>query len=263
MSDTGFYHRYGPWAVVLGASDGTGEAFARALADRGVRPVLVARRASLLQQVADSLPVPSRVVVADLAAPDAAQRIDEATGDLDVGLVVYNAGANTADGDFLAADEDALLSMVDRNCSTVVRVALRFGARLVRRGAGGLVLVSSWGAWAGSAGIATYSATKAFDLLLAESLWAEWREHGVDVLALALTATDTPTLRRMLEERGADLGELVAPEAVAAQALDHLADGPTWNLGAADPTGPAPFGDMRRRDAVALLSSAHRSLFAE
>lgn len=258
---TDFADRYGPWGLVLGASDGTGEAFARALAERGIRPVLVARRGELLQQIADTLPVTSTVVVADLAHPDAAQSIADATQDLDIGLVVYNAGADTTDGRLLDADEAALLGMLERNCATVLRIARRFGSRLVARRAGGMVLLTSWGGWAGASGIATYSATKAFNLMLAESLWAEWRDDGVDVLALVLTATDTPSLRRLIDDHRADLGGLVSPSEVASVGLDHLADGPTWSIGAAEP-GVAPFGDLRRRDAVELLSSAHAELFA-
>ena len=121
---------------------------------------------------------------------------------------------------------------------------------------GGLILVSSGAAWVGGAKLATYGATKAFDLVLAEALWAEWRDANVDVLALVLGATDTPSLRRILEKRGGVLPDLASPEDVVREALDHLADGPTWSVGMPEPQGPSPFGPLPRRQAVELMSQA-------
>ena len=124
------------------------------------------------------------------------------------------------------------------------------------RGRGGVILVTSGAAWVGGGGIAAYGATKAFDLVLAEALWAEWRPHDVDVLALVLGATDTPSLRRLLDKRGGSFGDLARPDAVVREALDHLADGPTWSYGMPDPEGPSPFGPLPRRQAVELMTAA-------
>src|SRR6202008_3863550 len=107
---------------------------------------------------------------------------------------------------------------------------------------GGIALVTSGPAGAGGARLATYGATKAFDLLLAESLWAELGPLGVDVLAMVLGATATPALRRLVGDRGAD-GWANADD-VARDLLDNLANGPTF------PPGPTPFGTLARRDAV-------------
>jgi short-subunit dehydrogenase len=125
---------------------------------------------------------------------------------------------------------------------------------MVARGRGAVVLVTSGAAWAGGATLATYGATKAFDLILAESLWAEWRASGVDVLGLVLSATDTPSLRRVLDARGGSYGALADPVKVAEEALDHLADGPTWICGSDNPVGGSPIGAMSRRDAVLAMS---------
>src|SRR5689334_2958912 len=178
---TDFATRYGPWGLVAGASDGTGAAFAEELAARGVNVVLVARRRPLLEALAARLDVETRVVELDLSRDDAARTLAEATEDLDVGLFVYNAGADSGNATFLAQDVEDLLALTRRNCDTVLECSHRFGARLVGRGRGALVLVSSGAAWVGGSHVAAYGATKAFDLVLAEALWAEWREHGVDV----------------------------------------------------------------------------------
>jgi short-subunit dehydrogenase len=132
---------------------------------------------------------------------------------------------------------------------------------MVERGRGGVLFVSSFAGWAGSAHIAVYAATKAFDTVLAEALWAEWRDRGVDVLALVLGATDTPTLRRLMAEHGGDFGELADPVEVALVGLDHLDHGPTWSFGMPDPTGPSPLGGLSRRQAVEILSAGASAMY--
>lgn len=252
---TEFAEKYGPWAVVLGASDGTGAAFAAEIAARGVGVVLVARRGPLLEEVAAELHAGTRVVVLDLSAADAGAKLAAATADLDIGLVVYNAGADEYNTPFLEQPLDGLRTLVARNCLSVLDICHRLGHRLVDRGSGGLILVTSGAAWVGGANLAAYGASKAFDLVLAEALWAEWRTANVDVLALVLGATDTPSLRRLLARRGGALSDLASAADVAKEGLDHLADGPTWSIGMPEP-GSSPFGAMPRRDAVELMTAA-------
>jgi short-subunit dehydrogenase len=251
--------KYGPWGVIAGGSDGIGIAFAHALASRGVNVVLVARRVPVLEASADEIRarhgVKVRTVALDLSAAGAVARLAEATGDLEVGLFVYNAGGDDSVGPFLERDLGAHLDLVRRNCASVLEAAYRFGAPMVARGRGGLVLVTSGAAWAGGVGLAGYGATKAFDLILAEGLWAEWRGSGVDVLGLVLGRTDTPSMRRVLAAHGESGSGLADPDDVAREALDHLADGPTWIFGSADPAGGSPLGGMRRRDAVLAMSA--------
>jgi short-subunit dehydrogenase len=251
-----FAEKYGPWAVIAGASDGTGAAFARELASRDVNVVLVARRQSLLEDLAQSLPCQCRVVALDLSLTDAGQTLSTAASDLDVGLVVYNAGADEHNTNFLEQPLADLLALVRRNCTTLLDAAHRFGERMVARGSGGLILVTSGAAWVGGATLAAYGATKSFDLVLAEALWAEWRSSGVDVLAPVLGATDTPSLRRVLAKHGGNFPQLASPEDVVYEVLEHLADGPTWTFGMPDPKGPSPFGALPRRQAVELMSEA-------
>ena len=261
--------KYGPWGVVAGGSDGVGAAFARAMASRGMNIVLVARRVPVLEASADDIRarhgVEVRTVPLDLSAPGALSELAEATSDLEVGLFVYNAGGDDRSAAFLDKDLDTHLGLVQRNCTSVLEAAYRFGAPMVARGRGAMVLVTSGAAWAGGASLAAYGATKAFDLILAESLWAEWRSSGVDVLGLVLGATDTPSLRRVLDAKGGSYGALADPGDVAEEALDHLADGPTWICGSRNPVGGSPLGALSRREAVLAMSrgasaSAERSV---
>ncbi|HVT65032.1 MAG TPA: SDR family NAD(P)-dependent oxidoreductase [Mycobacteriales bacterium] len=255
--------RYGPWAVIAGASDGVGAAFAEQLAASGINVVLVARREALLNELAARLPVESRVVVLDLSAPEAIDELASATGELEVGLFVFNAGADTVNRSMLEWDLEELRRLVQRNCTAVLEASYVFGRRMVERGRGGLILVTSGAAWAGGATLAAYSASKAFDANLAESLWAEWQPHGVDVLSLVLGPTDTPSLHRSLARSGGQMDGLADPAAVAAEAMAHLADGPTWAYGMPDPAGPNPMATLSRRVAVELMTAGAAAVVPE
>jgi short-subunit dehydrogenase len=136
--------------------------------------------------------------------------------------------------------------MVARNCTTVVGVTHHFGGLMVERGHGGIVLVTSGAAWAGGSHLAVYGASKAFNLVLAESLWAELGPKGVDVLTMILGRTDTPAFRRVLNGREAE--GLADPDDVSRDMLDHLAEGPTF------PPDPTPFSGLPRRQAVELMT---------
>jgi len=250
--------KYGPWGIIAGGSDGVGLAFAHAMASEGINVVLVARRPAPLEAAADEIraryAVHVRTVTLDLSVPEAPAALEKATAGLETGLFVYNAGADDSTTAFLGKPLDAHLSMVRRNCASVLEAAHRFGAPMVARGRGALILVTSGAAWAGGATLATYGATKAFSLILAESLWAEWRASGVDVLALVLGRTDTPSLRRLLDATGQPYGDLASPDDVAREALNHITDGPTWAYGRANPAGGSPFGALSRREAVLAMS---------
>lgn len=180
--------KYGPWALVTGASDGIGCAFARHLAAEGLNLILVARREQALAALATELQqahaVQCRVLPADLSDLESVHRLADATSDLDVGLLVAAAGFGTS-GLFLDADLGAETAMVDLNCKSVAALAWHIGPRLVQRGRGGVVFLSSLLAFHGTAHAAHYAATKAYVQTLAEGLRVEWAAQGVDVIASA------------------------------------------------------------------------------
>lgn len=180
--------RYGPWAVVTGASDGIGRALAMELAASGVHVVLAARRKEVLDALGAELTarygVETRSAVVDLAEKSGVAMLIEVTRDLDIGLLVAAAGFGTS-GEFLSADIENELGMIDVNCRAVAALAHAFGQRFVGRGRGGLVLLSSLVAFQGVPRAANYAATKAYVQSLAEGLRIELAPHGVDVLASA------------------------------------------------------------------------------
>jgi short-subunit dehydrogenase len=191
----GFLMHYGPWAVVAGASEGLGAAYAEALAERKLNLILIARRKELVEELASTLKEKYNIEICvlplDLASPDAAERICQETEALDVGLFIYNA-AFSAVGTFLNQPQEDHLNEVDTNIRTPLRLVYHFGTRMLAAGHGGIVLMTSLSAFQGSAYISNYSATKAFNLILAEGLWEEWRHDGVDVLACIAGAIRTP-----------------------------------------------------------------------
>ena len=173
-----FRTRYGNWAVVAGASEGLGAAFATELAKRGMHLLLVARRADALQSVAERLRqghgIEVRVLVLDLASPALAESLSDAATDLDLGLIVYNAAFVPA-ASFLELEDDAL--------DQLMRVNVHGPLTLLReRGRGAVVLMSSLAGMQGAPRLAAYAASKAFNTVLGESLWHELREQGIDVV---------------------------------------------------------------------------------
>jgi len=183
---------YGPWALVTGASAGIGAAFARALGAAGVNVALTARREDRLRALASELApgVETRVVPLDLAAEDAPRRLADAVADLEIGTVINNAGFGLA-GRFERASYDKLLEMVRLNCVAVTAVSRLFLPAMRARGRGAMVILASAAGYQPIAFAAAYGATKAFDLMLAEALWAETRGSGVDVLAVSPGPVDT------------------------------------------------------------------------
>jgi uncharacterized protein len=180
--------RYGPWGLVTGASNGLGRAFAEALAEAGLNLVLVARRESVLAEVAAGLTarwgIHTRVIAADLATRAGVRAVIEKTLDADVGLLVAAAGFGTS-GAFLESRLENELEMLEVNCAAVTALSHHFGQRFVDRGRGGLVLLSSLLAFQGVPRASTYAATKAYVQTLAEGLRRELAERGVDVIASA------------------------------------------------------------------------------
>ena len=257
-----FRKRFGPWAVIAGGSDGIGGAFAREAASRGLDVALIARRAEPLDALARSIEadfgVATRTIQADLTSDDIGQTVADATADLDVGLFVYNAGSNPAAGHFLDQAVDDALFLVSLSCRAPVVLGHHFGARLRARGRGGLVFMSSLACLSGSGNQATYSATKAFDTILAEGLWAELSPAGVDVLGVLAGATRTETVMQQEPEAFADA---MPPTEVARGALDHLGRGPNWVPGPANQAVARGMWPVPRVGVINGMSAASAELF--
>ncbi len=191
---TTFCEKYGPWALVTGASSGIGAEFARQIAAKGANVVLVARRRQLMEDLAGKIrqdwPVETRVVPLDLSRPDFMEVLRPAVAGLDIGLLVNNAAFGLP-RPFLGNDLAEELDILQLNCRAPLVLTHEFARPMVARGRGGVIFVSSFLGYVTPPGWANYGATKAYDMHLAEALWAELRHQGVDVLALCPGKTYT------------------------------------------------------------------------
>lgn len=221
--------RYGPWAVVAGGSEGVGAEFARELAGAGINLVLVARKPGPLQSTAAALRelgVEVRTVATDLTAPGAIGEITSATADIEVGLLVYNAGANTHGRAFTRGTLDGFASVIDLNITAMLGLVHHYAVPMRERGRGGILLVGSLAGYVGTSTEGVYGGVKAFGRIFAEGLWAELREYGVDVLELVLGVTRTPAMERAglnFDLPGMHVSE---PADVAREGLAALPHGP-------------------------------------
>ncbi len=214
-------NRLGSWAVVTGASDGIGQAFAEQLAAKGMNIVLVARRQELLNQLASKLRqthvIDVRIVASDLSLPQGNAVLFDATKDIDISMLVAAAGFGTS-GEFLEQAPEDEIQMLQVNCQAVLEQAWHFGNRLKTRGGGGMVLFGSLLGFQGAPLSANYAATKAYIQTLAEGLRIEMQTHGVDVISCAPGPVNTGFAQR------ADMrmSQATTPEVVARVTLAAL-----------------------------------------
>lgn len=261
-----FAQHYGPWALIAGASEGTGAEFARQLAEQGVNLILVARRQGPLDALAAAIRAAHGVecvtAAIDLARPDSARAMLVAAGDRDVGMLILNAGADTNGAFFLDTDLGNWEALVERNVMGTMRTCHMFATGMKARGRGAILVVGSGACYSGLPGIAVYGATKAFALALCESLWAELKPHGIDVLHYVIGRTDTPAHRELMAARGMAIpDDLADPGKVARIGLAHIGKGPVKNWDLADDdagwAGTSAAARRTRVEASAAMAAAY------
>jgi uncharacterized protein len=259
--------KYGPWALVAGASVGLGAAFADEAARNGFNLVTIARRAELLDTEAERLRstygIEVRAIVTDLMSPDLAEVVDAATDDIEIGLLIYNATIAPT-GPFLEVPLAEHLDGIKVNCNGATVLAHLLGQKMVARGHGGMAFVTSMGALQGGSVFASYFAAKAYEWILAEGLWSELRPKGVDVIAYVVGATLTPNYT----DNGGSAGTVDLSQVEVA---DHFQTTLNRVLNPADPAvvvknlfttlphGPVTFSvDIDERSAARVLAMSRR-----
>jgi len=266
-SDAGsFAERYGRWAAVTGAGQGIGAAFAADLVRRGVSVVLVDRDGGLLdareKELAASAPagVEVRTAVVDLAAADGASRVLASVDGLELGLLVNNA-ALSFEGPFLEQGLDAALRQVQVNCIVPLTLVHTLLPRLVARGRGGIILLSSLSAMRGAPLVSGYAATKAWNLILAESVAEELRGTGVDVMALLPGSTRTPGWLGSRPQASLGTSNVMEPADVAREALDALGTVPSIIAGQANRESEAFMESLDRAEAIKIMGDVMRQMY--
>jgi uncharacterized protein len=258
---TSFAERYGPWAMVTGASSGIGRQFALLLAERGINVVVAARRKdrleSLAAQMASNSSVQVQVLELDLAAPGFLETMLSATADKDVGLVVSNAGFGYK-GLYHLQERSRLDGMLNVNILAPTLIAHAYAPKLIQRGRGGVLITGSVEGFLGMPWSAAYSASKAYVHTLGEALWGELRPRGVDVLVLAPGATDTEAAGI----QGLDPNQfpnLMSPREVAQMALDRLGHGPIYVPGAINRAMVRFLTLLPRRSAITMAGKGTKA----
>lgn len=236
MSASGiFSSRYGPWALVTGAARGLGAEYSRQIASRGINVVMVDLLTDELERTAEEVrKISGRDVVtiaADLSRPEFIETILKRVEGLEVGLLVSNAAYGPV-GMFLERGLEEKLRVLDINVRAPLMLVHEFAMRMVARGRGGIILMSSASAMQGTPYVANYAATKAYNLILAEGLWVELRRKGVDVLGFMPGTTRTPGYF----ESGAQIGKakmvkVMEPGPTVTEALDALGRRPSHIAG--------------------------------
>lgn len=262
--DGAFLAKYGPWALVGGACQGIGRAFAEALAARGAGLVLVDVRGDLLPELAAELRgrfgVETSGVALDLGERAAGERLRALAAEREIGLGIASAAIGGV-GPFLSEPLEAHRARLAVNCGGALSIAHALAAPMVARGRGGLILVSSMAGLQGTGWVASYAATKAFDLALAEGLWFELRPHGVDVLALVPGNTDTPGLRSSRPRKGQE--GWMKPEDVAREALEALGQEPVHVCGEANRKVMEALGRLPRAERLRIMGENTRALYED
>jgi uncharacterized protein len=220
--------KYGSWAVIAGGSEGIGACIAHELAQAGINLLLVARKAEPLEALAADIRartrVDVRILALDLTDDAMLGRIREATDDVQVGLLVYNAGASHRAGPYCDWPLQDVLRVIRLNTEGPAVLAHHFGRKMAARGKGGIILMGSLAGNAGSPSVVPYAGAKAFSQIFAEGLWWEMKQRGVDVLHVVVGSTRTPAMARLgivYPKNQAD-----DPEEVARFTLENLTLGP-------------------------------------
>jgi len=254
---------YGPWALITGASRGVGAEFARQLAAAGLNIVLVATNEPLLQtratEIEHTFGVKTRVIALDLSLRDKVDALAAQTDDLEIGMLINNAGISTV-GPFMTQTPDYLSRQIDINNRAGVLLTRHFASPMKSRGRGGIVFVSSGSAQHGTPFSANYAATKSYYKILAESLWYELRPAGIDVLGFLLGATRTDgwTGQAPKPDWLVPVGD-VAP--AVADALRALGRRPTIANGFMNKIGYSFMNIVSTAQAVKILGASMNKMF--
>jgi hypothetical protein len=228
-----FAKQFGPWALVTGASSGIGAEFVRRLAAEGFNVVLAARRGNLLQTLAAEIErghgITTRCVVADLSEEDAIDKLDQQLRDIDIGLVISNAGTGQP-GHFLEQDHREQLERFRLNALSHFNIAYAFGTRFARRGGGGLLFGGAMGAAQGIPFAATDAGSKALVQSLSESLHLELKRKHIRVMTLVVPPTNTAIITKF----GLDPADMpmkpMSVEQCVSEALIHFKQGRSLSL---------------------------------
>lgn len=230
-----FSKKYGPWALIVGAAEGIGSAFAQELANIGLNLILLDKNAKTLEKtvhnIQEKYPVQVKSLIVNLAEENSISEIISHIQDKDIGLFIYNA-AFAPIGKFHLQSEKEIQEIIQVNSTSPTLLCSYFVKKMKKKQKGGIILLSSMVALQGSYGLAQYAATKAYNLVLAESLYQELKEFDIDILAVLPGATATPNYLNTQPKKVSFFAPPVStPTLVAQIALKALGKKPSIVIG--------------------------------
>lgn len=258
--------KYGTIALIAGASEGIGAAFANYLAFQGMDLVMIARRMKPLKELAAILEEQYKVSVTciscDLADRNALQVIQEALEGREPDILVYNAALSYI-GPFIKSTLEENLSIVQSNMITPLIMLHVFGEKMVARRRGAIILMASLAGFQGSGYLSVYAATKAFTRILGESLWYEWKNSGVDIIACCAGATATPNFKRTNPgSTGFMAPRVQLPEEVVNECFKKLGKQPSFVTGRGNRLASFFMQNiLPRRMAIKIMGDTTRKMY--
>ena len=257
--------KYGKTALVAGASEGLGAAYCQALAAQGFDIVMLARRQELLDKEAELIrqkyPIKVTAIACDLADTNILQQIEATIATTAIDVLVYNAALSHI-GPFLDTSIEEHLKVAAVNMNTTLRLVHHYGGAMVERGRGAVIIMASIAGFQGAGFLTTYASTKAFDRVLAESLWYEWRKTGVDVIACCAGATATPNYIDTKPTRLSALAPRVQdPKEVVMECFEQLGKVPSIVTGSGNKWATRLMQMMPRKMAVTLMGDSTRKMY--
>jgi uncharacterized protein len=258
--------KYGKTALIAGASEGIGAAYAECLAKEGINLLLVARRLELLQEFAGKLQsiygIKTTCISCDLSDSNAAVSLEKELRDTEINILVYNAALSFI-GPYLENSIEEKIKMAQVNMLTPMTLVHLFGEKMITKQKGAIVLMASMAAFQGSGYLSVYGATKAFNRILGESLWYEWKDKGVDVIACCAGATSTPNyLNSNPEKNGIFAPRVLTPGEVAGECLSKLGKQPSWIPGRGNRIASFFMQKfMTRKAAVSIMGGTTKKMY--
>ncbi|MFN0081416.1 MAG: SDR family NAD(P)-dependent oxidoreductase [Ferruginibacter sp.] len=257
--------KYGSLAMVAGASEGIGAAYATYLASSGINLILVARRKEPLELLGNELINRYKIIVSciccDLANDDATQQLEQAVGGKQIDFLVYNAALSYI-GPF---EKNSLLhhnALAKANMVTPMNLVQVFGEQMLKRQKGAIIIMASLAGFQGSGFLAAYAASKAFNRVLAESLWYEWKNRGVDIIACCAGATSTPNFIKTKPEKADFFAPRVqSPDEVVAECFKKLGKTPSFVTGKGNKIASLIMKLMPRKMAINIMGNTTRKMY--
>lgn len=258
--------KYGSLALIAGASEGIGAAYATYLAKEGIDVILVARKLEPLQKLATELSTKYNIkadcITCDLASVNAAQELVDRLKDREINLLVYNAALS-----YIGAFEQNTIEhhnqIAQANMITPMNLLQIFGTEMLAKKQGAIILMASLAGFQGSGYLSVYAASKAFDRVLAESLWYEWKDRGVDVIACCAGATSTPNFIKTNPEKTSFFAPKVqTPEEVVKECFELLGKTPSFISGSGNKLASFIMQRlMPRKMAIKIMGDTTRKMY--